>query len=303
MELFELYLCPGDQKHFKAIVTQSTYGEGTADTNLPFWNGDQDRRTTIIKILESSGGFQPNSFLDVEEQRWMSDQMLLNVDRSNFHPDYLKTIGRLLYQSLFPDNSPVRQAFQACRRKAEDNNSLLNLRLRFDANSVQQSRLADYPWELIHDERDFLLHQRINLSRYIDYESSPPQWFPQERIRVLLVSAIAGDASQEVKSLYLQEQQAIRRGLEIASQAGFIELEALRGTRSALRQYLTEQPADRLPHVLHFDGHGLFGKRCVNFSCQTIHSGIKMDQCIKCGQPLPQTQGYLLFEGETGQPD
>jgi hypothetical protein len=75
-------------------------------------------------------------------------------------------------------------------------------------------------------------------------------------------------------------------------------------TRKALNRYLTDCSSEEMPQVLHFDGHGIFGKRCTNPECLTMHSGIKAESCRACRQQLPNNpQGYLAFETEQGQPD
>jgi CHASE2 domain-containing sensor protein len=55
--------------------------------------------------------------------------------------------------------------------------------------------------------------------------------------------------------------------------------------------------------VLHFDGHGLFGKRCPNEQCRAMHKGIKVARCKLCNTELREAQGYLVFESEEGDPD
>jgi CHASE2 domain-containing sensor protein len=107
-----------------------------------------------------------------------------------------------------------------------------------------------------------------------------------------------------LKQLSTQEQQAIYQSLINAQQTGHIRLFKLeRATQSQLRAYLTEHRGAEAPHVLHFDGHGLYGKRCLNEQCGTIHKGIKADRCRTCNTALPEAQGYLVFENEDGKPD
>ena len=55
--------------------------------------------------------------------------------------------------------------------------------------------------------------------------------------------------------------------------------------------------------MLHFDGHGVFGKRCLNSECRTFHGNLKLEKCKKCGTALSAPQGYLLFEPDEDEDD
>jgi hypothetical protein len=63
-----------------------------------------------------------------------------------------------------------------------------------------------------------------------------------------------------------------------------------------------------LPHVIHFDGHGFFGKRCkavVEDSgqyCDTMHF-MTAEKCRSCGADLPGAQGFVVLEDGKGGPD
>ena len=302
MELLELYLSPLDAQRFQAIATRSPEGVGDASTEsvLPFWLDGQDWRLTIIKTLESSR-FRPENFSEADEQEWLVHEGLLLPDRQSFHTAYLQKVGQSLYCSLFPPDGALKQAFLHSLRLAEQRHTDLHLRLKFAAASVERSRLADYPWELLHDGQRFLLHQKVRLSRYIAHDASPPSFPAQESLRVLLVSA----RPQGLPQLSLKEQQAIQLGLQRAQDAGSVQLHILPSpTRKALSRYLTECLPEQLPQVLHFDGHGVFGKRCSNSDCLSLHAGIKLESCRTCGRRLPdEPQGYLVFETEQGQPD
>nr|MBW4582074.1 CHASE2 domain-containing protein [Tildeniella nuda ZEHNDER 1965/U140] len=141
-------------------------------------------------------------------------------------------------------------------------------------------------------------------SRYIAYESAPPNLPLTEKINVLLVSSAAFDAEQGLKKLSNQEQKAIFQGLQKAQTQGHVKLHQPEySTVGCLRAYLTEHQGTEAPHIVHFDGHGLFGKRCPNQACCTMHKGIKVEYCRVCSTPLPEAQGYLAFENEQSGPD
>ena len=300
MELLELYLSQLDERQFQAIANRvpDGFGDGSAEGNLPFWTGERDWRRTVIKILESNGEFRAANFPEAGEADWLVGEGILLADRQHFNPTYLQRIGQSLYQSLFPSDSFLKQALQYSLRLAEQRHTDLHLCLKFATDSTQRSRLADYPWELLHDGQRFLLHQKVRLSRYIAYESSPPRFLGQEQIRVLLLST----RPQRLPRLSSEEQQAVQAGLKRASDAGLVQLQLLpASTRKELNRYLTDCSPEQVPHVLHFDGHGVFGKRCT--ACSTMHRGIKAESCKACAQPLPDPYGYLVFETEHDIPD
>ncbi|HEY9891785.1 MAG TPA: hypothetical protein V6D37_08285 [Candidatus Sericytochromatia bacterium] len=226
MELFELYLSPIDATKFKVIVTQSPAGEGETESSLPFCEGSQDWRSTLIKTLESAR-FGSESFPGDGEQEWMVKAGILAADLTTFHPDCQTSIGKALYQALFPPGSKVERALRSSLRQAEEKNTQLLLQLKLEADVVQRSRLSDYPWELLHDGQRFLLHHQLGLSRYIAHDSAPPFLAPVEHVKVLLVSSAASDSKLGLERLSRQEQLAIHKGLEKASEAGHICLKEL----------------------------------------------------------------------------
>ena len=226
MELFELYLSPIDATKFKVIVTQSPAGEGETESSLPFCEGSQDWRSTLIKTLESAR-FGSESFPGDGEQEWMVKAGILAADLTTFHPDCQTSIGKALYQALFPPGSKVERSLRSSLRQAEEKNTQLLLQLKLEADVVQRSRLSDYPWELLHDGQRFLLHHQLGLSRYIAHDSAPPFLAPVEHVKVLLVSSAASDSKLGLERLSRQEQLAIHKGLEKASEAGHICLKEL----------------------------------------------------------------------------
>lgn len=292
LHLFELRLTPLDSIKFRALVVNSTLGSNPeSESKLPFWEGSRDWRTTVIKVLESSSEFKAANFANPDEQEWMIQAGILSSGHPSFAPEYLARMGQALFKSLLPPNKKVGQAFQSALRLAEREDVKLHLRLTFADDSAKRSRLADYPWELIHDGTRFLLDRRVQLSRYIAYDAVPPQQPLGDRLRVLLVSPRASD----VGKLSDGEPEAIRAGLEKAEAVSVEHLPT--PTWRGLSTYLTE--TDNPPQVIHFDGHGIFGKRCQ--VCEHLHASTKVKFCQSCGAPLPEAQGFLAFEDEQGK--
>ena len=302
MLLLECDLSSIDAQRFRTITTHSPVGDGRAESKLPFWDGDVDRRTTIIKLLEVSGQIEPDVlFADDAERHWLVQQQLLTADEASLTPDYLEIIGQGLYQSLFPADNALRSTLASALRMAEQMGEPLHLRLKYGDDASKRSRLADYPWELLHDGERFLLHDAVGLSRYLAYEALAPALPAQERLNVLLLSSSATDPSPQLASLPDVEQQAVRQGLRKAFDAGLIRLTQLeKVTWQGLSRYSTDCEPNTSPQVVHFDGHGFYGKRCKNPECRQIHSGTKVQRCSRCQQTLPAPEGFVLFEQAGG---
>ncbi len=305
MELLELYLSPINKSRFKVIVTRSPVGEAETESKLPFFKNRIDWRVTVLKAL-GANAFRTKDFQEDGEQDWMVRAGLLTEDRSAFHSDLQAHVGRELYKALFPVGSKVERALQKAITLAESrqNPTQLHIQLGFAADVVQRSRIADYPWELVHDGQRFLAQHQVTFSRYIAHDKTPPNLPAVGQVNVLLISSAAYDLENDLKPLLNQERQAVRRGLKKAQREGHIRLNELsKSTFKELRGYLTEHQSNEAPHVLHFDGHGFFGRRCKNEQCRTIHKDLKINKCKRCGISLPNPQGHLLFENDAGEPD
>lgn len=302
MELLRLCLSPINEVNFK-VSAYSSAGEGENESTLPFFEDDIDWLNSLIKTLDASD-FDSIQFQQDGEQDWMIGAGLLTEERSAFHPNLQANIGQKLYHTLFPTGSEVEKLLERAITLAEMSNSQLHIQFQFHANPVQRSRLSDYPWELVHDGHKFLAHHRVTFSRYIAHRSTPPNILPVEKINVLLVSSTAFDLENKLKPLPQEEQQAICKGIEKAQRKKricFVKLK--KATFNNLRAYLTENRGGKTPHVLHFDGHGVYGKQCRSDKCRTIHKGIKVNKCRRCGASLSSPQGYLMFEDDEGKPD
>ncbi|MFW9259593.1 CHASE2 domain-containing protein [Nostoc sp. CALU 546] len=308
MELLKVYLSPINEADFKVSVNGSRVGQAEANSTLPFWQDGINLLITVIKSLEAIR-FRPEDFQRSGEQDWMVQVGLLVQDRKAFHPYFLTNIGKALYQSLFPPGSKLEKVLQNAINLAQNNGTQLHIQLEIAADILGSTRLPDYPWELMHDDRGFLTQHQVTFSRYITYDAAPPKLPLMEQVNVLLISSAASDPENALEKLPQQEQLAVRRGLGIAEKEGHIRLVELKPpTLKALRDYLTEHRNETAPHVIHFDGHGLFGKCCNNTLdngqlCRTIHKGIKINSCQRCHASLPEPQGYLVFEDETGKPN
>jgi formylglycine-generating enzyme required for sulfatase activity len=302
MNLLELRFYPIEEKQdcFKVSVEGSS-GEVHHEPVLPFLDSETpdapDRRFTVVKVLESTK-FNEKSFLE-DEQAWMVREQLLLAEQSAFHPQYLATIGRRLYQVL---GQRIQQVIETAVADAKRDRTWLHIRLRFPSDDPKDVRLTDYPWELLHNDYGFLAHQGVTFSRYIAYQSPRPNLPSVNRLNVLLISSGVGDDRMGLKSLPSLEREAIASGLQQAQKQEAIQLEILESpTSNALRRRLLQRQTAAVPHVLHFDGHGFFGKRCNEAGCRKAYKQ-GATQC-ECGAPLGEPQGYLVFEQSDGTAD
>ncbi|OUL34971.1 hypothetical protein BV372_12755 [Nostoc sp. T09] len=308
MEVIGFFLNPHNDREFEVINTQ----HGTTKTTLPFFDGEIDYRTTLIRVIEitSHGNteFNPQRF-NSDEANWLLQAGFLNQEETHFHSIsvILPKLGQQLYQSLFPKGEKSEEILKAALQRASGDE--LHIQFSFEPDSVGTNRAADYPWELLHDGTRFLAWHKVSFSRYIAYNDFAPNLPLVNKVNVLLVCSEAFDTAQDMKQLGQGDRQAITAGLELASQEGYIHLTDLAAeiggipTFNALQKYLTEHRGEQQPHILHFDGHGLYGKKCLK--CGNIHPGITPQKCQNklCGENLPPAQGYLVFADEKGQPD
>jgi hypothetical protein len=224
----------------------------------------------------------------------MVREQLLLPDRTGFEPQYLETIGHRLYSIL---GQKIQSVIDSAVAEAKRDRTFLLMRLRFSADDPKYLRLTDYPWSLLCNDYGFLAHQGVTFSRYIAYGSPPPNLPPVDRLQVLLISSAAGDERMGLAPLPSTEREAVAAGLQQAQTQGKIQLDCLTPpTLNALRGKTAT-----VPHVLHFDGHGFFGKRCNQVGCGKAYKQ-GATRC-ECDAPLGEPQGYLVFEDAEGKAD
>jgi len=292
------YLSPENQHSFTVSVEGS--GEANNQPELPFLDRQipdvVDRRFTIVKVLESTK-FDKKNFDDETELAWMLQVGILHPEGNDFQPGYLATIGGKLYQVL---GKNIQQVIETAIVEAKRDRTWLHIRLKFPA--ADPVRLTDYPWELLHNDYEFLVHSGVTFSRYIAYSSPPPSLGTVKQLNVLLISSRATDDNMGLKTLPDIEPKAIAQGLQQAQNQGLTQLENLAPpTWDVLRNRLLDRVNKVVPHVIHFDGHGFFGKRCHQPECRRA-SKQSATHC-QCGVPLGAAQGYLIFERSPGNAD
>ncbi|GAC1640117.1 MAG: hypothetical protein NVS4B12_01110 [Ktedonobacteraceae bacterium] len=170
---------------------------------------------------------------------------------------------------------------------------------------------VQYPWELLHNGDHFLLASGIfTLSRALLRPDIPlgcelPIHLP---MRVLYIGSSPSDcASLETERSF----QALQNGLAPLIETNQVFVDKLEpATFDELVRYLSSyggvgtlnDSETTVPcYVVHFDGHGAYGRLCTKNSCEKLNDP-SAQKCVDCGASLhrikPQT--YLCFCTETG---
>ncbi len=170
---------------------------------------------------------------------------------------------------------------------------------------------VQYPWELLHNGDHFLLASGIfTLSRALLQPDDPagcelPIHLP---MRVLYIGSTPSDCvSLETERSF----QALNNGLAPLIESGQVQVDKLEpATFDELVRYLnsyggvsTLNDSETVApcYVVHFDGHGAYGRLCTKNACEKLNDA-SAQKCIDCGASLkrikPQT--YLCFCTETG---
>jgi CHAT domain len=272
------------------------------DSLLPF-DGDANKIRLVWEILDN--GFRRDRFT-AQQIGWIAKRGWLSGHKDSLVSDFLARIGQELFHSLFPKGSTVAQLFQRTIGRSEENHEPLILQIAIDAGSA---RLFTYPWELLNDGRDYLIHNHVSISRYISFDSPPSALKLREQLNVLLICSKATDESNQLYAIPHDERKAIRRAFRKAERAGNIRVSQLRtASVKALRRFFRACTSQTSPDIIHFDGHGAFARRCSNRSdtdtpCNTVNWQRQGRKCIRCGSSLPPPEGLFLFESSSGDPE
>ncbi|HYT34225.1 MAG TPA: CHAT domain-containing protein, partial [Ktedonobacteraceae bacterium] len=170
---------------------------------------------------------------------------------------------------------------------------------------------ARYPWELLHNGEHFLLASGVftltrALSRQGEVVSDDLPVHPP--LRMLYISA----SPRNCPSLETERSfEAMQRALAGLMEKGHILLDkieqvtfddlvgylSVRGGVGLLDDNETAFPC----YVVHFDGHGAFGRLCPDEDCQKLNDA-DVSKCIDCQTSLSgmKAQTYLCFCDEVG---
>lgn len=245
----------------------------------------------ILAILESPGaahfGFESSQVQALRDLGIIQGDRLLGAQACN------RIIGQRLFDLLFPTDPirerNIRSVLDAAVVAASKTEDAVHVQLRFDAGSVD---LAELPWELIYDHDEHLVASgRVCLTRYITFGQATQRFPVSNRIKVLLVAS----RPEDLQALDPEaEASAIRKAFNNLGRGDCLRLKILQPP--TLDAMIDELNAHSY-HVVHFDGHGAFGRRCPcceqfqwhdSVLCSTPGCGARLDNA--------EQQGCLAFE-------
>ncbi len=177
----------------------------------------------------------------------------------------LKILGSHLYRLIFVD--PINAAFESALREAREsrtkNDEKLRLRFTFQRNAV---KLATLPWEFLYrpDEETikgyFLAAEtKLTLFRYMPRGGGSDFEKLREPLKVLV--AFAEPPELPGGTSVITNKDAIKKELgncfkRLGVKSDFLDDAKLETLKKRIDSYK--------PHVLHFIGHGLMGRRDIN---------------------------------------
>lgn len=290
-DVFELEIIGPVDRDFQIRVAHPLCGQRYHTMTPPF---DVITSRSLLKLLESNGRL-PHGLTNLEEAALQQVNVVID-GRPIGMESLVQLVGHELFQSLFPASEKrdedIRGALEMALHRARQNSQPLPVQLRFGNRAVD---LASMPWELVRDESGPLVASgRLRLTRYVTF-GEPTNHFPiVDRIAVLVVSPRPLDLA----NLNDAEPQAIHTAFSTLEKAGLIRLEQLSPcTFEALVAAINHYPY----HILHFDGHGGFVRRCPR--CDRLQPADRTECENKaCREPLVATepQGCLAFERQGG---
>ncbi|MFM7409054.1 MAG: CHAT domain-containing protein [Cuspidothrix sp.] len=252
MPALKLTLTATNNQHFTIVAGDYA----TENSALPFFDvqGNSHLRTVINTLNVFTTEYLSNN----NDQNWMISEGLLNQQNPKFfHSQMRENIGKKLYQALFTGN--IEEALNKERGKNEN----LHIQIQYDFRVSATSNLSLYPWHLAHNGKNFLAKDGVTFFyRILDNTNLPRATRQIDKLKILVISSQAFDDDQS----QLQNQAPlINDSLNTAQNEGRACLlswyqQNEKPTFTRLRDYLTDhfKQADKLPDIIHFNGHGVF---------------------------------------------
>ncbi len=237
--------------------------------------------------LETWGSATRPFTADAGEEMWATADNLLSKP-------LLKLAQERLFQLLF-GAEPARQLLNLALSQTQPRQAL-HLQLHLPPGTrPEEQLLSQYPWEVLGSSLPQWPNKRVVISRYLRMPRLTLSPQAVDRLRVLVVTSRPGNLGVGEGS----DSAGIVTGLRRRLVRYPVQVRELpRAIFDDLSDYLYEHDAW---HILHFDGHGDFGR-----ACQHGHLNVSASDanCRECGAPLPDDfSGYLAFEREDGTAD
>ncbi|MCP4697213.1 MAG: CHAT domain-containing protein [Gammaproteobacteria bacterium] len=260
---------------------------------LPF---DEPETFILCRALDLNGGSKVKRSFTAREAEYLRECGVLcgsppqtgdlEISGDDIHREHLRDFMRgKLYDTLIAPLEETLNIELGSSRSPNGSAPKLHIRLEMWSNQVE---LFQYPWELLHGDRS--LNGEIHLSRYICYKRSPGLLHPASRVRVLVLHS----EPRGLAPLHLRDHEKIQTALKAAACHSAFQVEYLaQATPDMLGNALAAEKD--LPAILHFAGHGEFGRRCEH--CRRLHLNASEKNCEHCDHPLPEGKpmGYLAF--------
>ncbi|MEM1368522.1 MAG: CHAT domain-containing protein [Cyanobacteria bacterium P01_H01_bin.15] len=298
----------------------STDGYPSSDSSLPYTDehGESKKLDSVLYALDwipSSKSDRPE--LDANDDReWMKNEGILSDDGSTFTNNVREIVGKRLYSSIFPGE--IRDRLNLDLKELIDHNqedrdgNRLHISIQYNAALNERCNFSLYPWQLAHDGKEFIARRLACFSHLLVFGEEKSSFTRPKRGRILLISSEATDGKMErIQPKESEIQQSItevedndatcKDRLALANWIGNTK----KHTFEALNLYLTTHRNDpECPNIIHFDGHGVFKRRCRNPHCSKLYSR-SISRCSdpECNWSLPPPEGFLLFENKLGKPD
>jgi hypothetical protein len=265
-------------------ATQTLAGSSVLDI-------DPDVVLPALQKLLSVDTYRPTDFLP-PEQAFLLDRgyVVKNADGSVARADTLeRDVGKWLFDCLFPDDH-TRGLFYATRRSS---NGGLEIQLQLDPDATVVGHL---PWELLWTGPDFFAvggQGTVSRRLVFDGRDANRAEIGYQELRVLVISPRPHDPA--LAELGSAEAGAIE-GIE------GLKVEHLDPpTMESLGQFVDANGGRNAPHIIHFDGHGRYGRACKN--CKWV-SPRRAPACDRCHTPLSgNPEGFLVWENDQRGPN
>ncbi len=248
--------------------------------------------SALLKIL-ALNTYKPDIFQPAEQQFLRDWQLVVDSDQdgptrsSSLEQD----LGSRLFKLIFPDVHTERLFFGARRQSTGG----LEIALELDPNATVAAQL---PWELLWSDPDFLtVGAQGTLSRRFVYDGREANRTELEfdQLRALVISP----RPQHPKLADLGDAE-----LAALRQVPGLAVESLTPpTVDALSEYVDAHGGRQTPHIIHFDGHGIYGRACR--TCKWVSPRLARE-CEQCGlklDPTAKAEGFLAFESSSRAPE
>lgn len=277
-------------------------GQTDALTQFPF---NRQQLSVLLRVLEISRSVQETFDLDEWSQleTWQVTAAPFTADANGemrateneiLGGPLLKLVQEQLYDLLF-GAEPARQLLNLALSQVQPREALhLELHLP-PGHRAEDLLLNQIPWEVLSDTLPYWPNKRVVISRYVQLPQATIAPQPVDRLRVLVVTARPSGLGTGQSN----DAASIATGLRRRLTRHPVQVRELpQATFDTLSDYLYEQDAW---HVLHFDGHGDFGRACPGGHLSVSASA---ERCTECNTLLPtEFSGYLAFEREDGTVD